>query len=161
MAEDSPHSHNCAAYSPHNYAMHNDILIYPWSSCWCQCVVTQPKPMWLWDEMGAIFMPVCILVTAPMFEVHQLKVKVYSSPVYDGISKGDSSYYMSVQNPVPLCGDIKVEFFNKTLMMKKVRVPIRMPSVATSWMTSFPSQTQKSRVNSMWWSCGSHSGGVP
>ncbi|KAK7113804.1 phosphatidylinositol 3,4,5-trisphosphate 3-phosphatase and dual-specificity protein phosphatase PTEN-like [Littorina saxatilis] len=58
----------------------------------------------------------------PFFEVHQLKVKVYSSPVYDGISKGDSSYYMRVENPVPLCGDVKIEFFNKTMMMKKEKM---------------------------------------
>ncbi|XP_076452730.1 phosphatidylinositol 3,4,5-trisphosphate 3-phosphatase and dual-specificity protein phosphatase PTEN-like [Babylonia areolata] len=58
----------------------------------------------------------------PFFEVHQLKVKVYSSPVYDSISKGESFYYMDVQNPVPLCGDIKIEFFNKTLMTKKEKM---------------------------------------
>lgn len=58
---------------------------------------------------------------SPFFEVHQLKVKVYSSPVYD-IGKGESFYYMDVQNPVPLCGDIKIEFFNKTLMTKKEKM---------------------------------------
>ena len=59
-----------------------------------------------------------ILFLAPVFEVHQLKVKVYSSGVYEGISKEDGFCYMPVQNPVPLCGDIKIEFFNKTMMMK-------------------------------------------
>lgn len=58
----------------------------------------------------------------PLFEVHQLKVKVHTSPVYDGITKGDTSYTMWLQNPVPLCGDIKIEFFNKTLMMKKEKM---------------------------------------
>lgn len=58
----------------------------------------------------------------PVFEVHQLKVKVFTSPVYDGIGKGDNSYFMSIPNPVPLCGDIKVEIFNKTLMMKKEKM---------------------------------------
>lgn len=58
----------------------------------------------------------------PLFEVHQLKVKVFTSPVYDGINKGDNSYTMWLQNPVPLCGDIKVEFFNKTLMKQKEKM---------------------------------------
>lgn len=34
--------------SPHNYAVHN-ILMQPWFSCWCQCVVTQPQ-----TKMGLI-----------------------------------------------------------------------------------------------------------
>ncbi|KAK7484659.1 hypothetical protein BaRGS_00024067 [Batillaria attramentaria] len=58
----------------------------------------------------------------PLFEVHQWKVKVCTSPVYDGISKGDTSFPMWLPNPVPLCGDIKIEFFNKTLMMKKEKM---------------------------------------
>ena len=29
--------------SPHNYSAHNNILMWHWCSCWCQCVVTQPK----------------------------------------------------------------------------------------------------------------------
>ncbi|KAL8616913.1 hypothetical protein ACOMHN_041832 [Nucella lapillus] len=89
-------------------------------------------------KYGAIYKPVSLLMVGikfetipmfsssnsctPVFEVHQLKVKVYTSPVYDGISKGDNSHFMSVPKPVPLCGDIKVEFFNKTLMMKKEKM---------------------------------------
>ena len=28
---------------PHYYAAHSTILMYPWCSCWCQCVVTQSE----------------------------------------------------------------------------------------------------------------------
>lgn len=58
----------------------------------------------------------------PLFEVHQLKVKVHSSPVYDTIRKGETCFYMWVTNPVPLCGDIKIEFYNKTMMKQKEKM---------------------------------------
>lgn len=61
-------------------------------------------------------------ICTPFFDVHQLKVKVYTSPVHDGISKGDNAFYMPVENPVPLCGDVKIEFFNKSLMKQKEKM---------------------------------------
>jgi phosphatidylinositol-3,4,5-trisphosphate 3-phosphatase/dual-specificity protein phosphatase PTEN len=61
----------------------------------------------------------------PYFEVHQLKVKVYTSPVYEGIRKDRSSFYMPVNSgsqSVPICGDTKIEFFNKSKINKKEKM---------------------------------------
>ena len=30
--------------SPDKCAAHNNVLMQPWSACWCQCVATQPEP---------------------------------------------------------------------------------------------------------------------
>ncbi|RUS78041.1 hypothetical protein EGW08_014216, partial [Elysia chlorotica] len=61
----------------------------------------------------------------PYFEVHQLKVKVYTSPAYDGVGKDRNSLFMPVNQSnqsVPLCGDIKMEFFNKSKINKKEKM---------------------------------------
>ncbi|GFR63441.1 phosphatidylinositol 3,4,5-trisphosphate 3-phosphatase and dual-specificity protein phosphatase PTEN [Elysia marginata] len=61
----------------------------------------------------------------PFFEVHQLKVKVYTSPAYDGVGKERNSFFMPVNQSnqsVPLCGDIKMEFFNKSKINKKEKM---------------------------------------
>ncbi|XP_046570121.1 phosphatidylinositol 3,4,5-trisphosphate 3-phosphatase and dual-specificity protein phosphatase PTEN-like [Haliotis rubra] len=56
------------------------------------------------------------------FEVYQLKVKVFSSRNFDGFKKKDESFLMPMTQPVPLCGDIKIEFFHKTRYGKKERM---------------------------------------
>lgn len=56
---------------------------------------------------------------SPFFEVYQLKVRVYTSKVYEDIKKGQTSFYMPIEQSVPLCGDIKVVFYNKPRMKKK------------------------------------------
>ncbi len=53
--------------------------------------------------------------------VHQLKVKIHMSQVYEGAKKGDQYLMMEMPTPLPLCGDIMVEFFNKPKMIKKVK----------------------------------------
>ncbi|KAK6171573.1 hypothetical protein SNE40_019730 [Patella caerulea] len=58
----------------------------------------------------------------PFFEIYHSQVKVFSSPVYEGVKKGESSFYMPVTQPVPLCNDIMIEFVNKTKMMKKEKM---------------------------------------
>lgn len=57
---------------------------------------------------------------SPYFEVYQqVKVKVYTSKIYEDIKKGQQNYYMPIEHSVPLCGDIKVVFYNKPRMKKK------------------------------------------
>lgn len=61
----------------------------------------------------------------PYFEVHQLKVKVYTSPIYNGVQRDRNSFYMPVNHgsqSVPICGDIKIEFFNKSKINKKEKM---------------------------------------
>lgn len=55
----------------------------------------------------------------PFFEVFQLKVKVYTSRTYEDIKKGQDKFTMSTDQSVPLCGDIKVVFYNKPRLTKK------------------------------------------
>ncbi|XP_078319615.1 phosphatidylinositol 3,4,5-trisphosphate 3-phosphatase and dual-specificity protein phosphatase PTEN-like [Crassostrea virginica] len=55
----------------------------------------------------------------PFFEVFQLKVKVYTSRTYEEIKKGQDKFTMSTEQSVPLCGDIKVVFYNKPRLTKK------------------------------------------
>ncbi|XP_033752891.1 phosphatidylinositol 3,4,5-trisphosphate 3-phosphatase and dual-specificity protein phosphatase PTEN-like isoform X2 [Pecten maximus] len=59
---------------------------------------------------------------SPMFEVYQLKVKVYSSRVYEDLKKGQDRVFMGVESSVPLCGDIKVVFYNKPRMKGKEKM---------------------------------------
>nr|WMX25294.1 PTEN [Argopecten purpuratus] len=59
---------------------------------------------------------------SPMFDVYQLKVKVYSSRVYEDLKKGQESVFMGIESSVPLCGDIRVVFHNKPRMKGKEKM---------------------------------------
>ena len=66
-------------------------------------------------------MMLTVVCVGPLFVVHHLKVKMFTSPIYDTAKKGDTAQFMELEQPLPVCGDIMVEFFNKPKMMKKVR----------------------------------------
>ncbi|XP_077999003.1 phosphatidylinositol 3,4,5-trisphosphate 3-phosphatase and dual-specificity protein phosphatase PTEN-like isoform X2 [Glandiceps talaboti] len=64
--------------------------------------------------------PMCSNGTScPSFVVSQQKVKIYSSQTYEGIKKGDKYIICDIPQPLPICGDIKIEFFHKTNMLTK------------------------------------------
>ena len=63
----------------------------------------------------------CFLCSAPLFVVHHLKVKVFTSVTYDTAKKGDTTQFMELVQPLPVCGDVMIELFNKPKMMKKVK----------------------------------------
>ncbi|XP_071808632.1 phosphatidylinositol 3,4,5-trisphosphate 3-phosphatase and dual-specificity protein phosphatase PTEN-like [Asterias amurensis] len=55
----------------------------------------------------------------PFFVIYKQKVKVYSSDVVKGIKRGERIIEFDIPNTVPICGDVKVEFFHKTPMLDK------------------------------------------
>jgi hypothetical protein len=51
--------------------------------------------------------------------ISESSTKVFSSPVYE-VKKGSPSFHIRLDQYVSLQGDIKVEFFNKPKMMRRV-----------------------------------------
>ena len=48
----------------------------------------------------------------PSFIIRLYKTKIFTSKVYQNISRSDTFAELSLPQPVPLCGDIKIEFFH-------------------------------------------------
>lgn len=51
--------------------------------------------------------------------ISESSTKVFSSPVYE-VKKGSPSFHIRLDQYIYLQGDIKVEFFNKPKMMRRV-----------------------------------------
>lgn len=49
---------------------------------------------------------------SPSFIIRLYKTKIFTSRVYQNISRSDTFAELSLPQPVPLCGDIKIEFFH-------------------------------------------------
>ena len=52
------------------------------------------------------------------FEMYASKTKLGESPLFDTAKKHDTELVMSIP-PIPLCGDVCVEFFHKPYKLKK------------------------------------------
>ncbi len=48
------------------------------------------------------------------------KVKVWTSGVAEGVKKSDNHIWFVLPKPQLLCGDIRIEFYNKPKMTRKV-----------------------------------------
>ncbi|XP_022097385.1 phosphatidylinositol 3,4,5-trisphosphate 3-phosphatase and dual-specificity protein phosphatase PTEN-like [Acanthaster planci] len=55
----------------------------------------------------------------PSFTIYQQKVKIFTSPTYESVKRGVKRKEFSLPQPVPVCGDIKIEFHHRTNMIKK------------------------------------------
>ena len=49
------------------------------------------------------------------------RVKIHTSPVFE-LKRGQKPPVMSLLPAIPVCGDIQVEFYNKSKVIKKVRL---------------------------------------
>ncbi|XP_065653918.1 phosphatidylinositol 3,4,5-trisphosphate 3-phosphatase and dual-specificity protein phosphatase PTEN-like isoform X2 [Hydra vulgaris] len=54
----------------------------------------------------------------PSFVIFSGEVELYKSETFE-IKKSEKEYTMHLKNPLPLCGDIKVDFFHKDLFKKE------------------------------------------
>lgn len=61
--------------------------------------------------------------------ISESSTKVFSSPVYE-VKKGSPSFHIRLDQYISLQGDIKVEFFNKPKMMRRVSY---LMLFGTSW----------------------------
>ena len=64
--------------------------------------------------------PPSFFTSVPSFVVRLYKTRIYTSKVYENFRKTDTIVDLMLPQPVPLCGDIKIEFFHNG--WKKVRV---------------------------------------
>ncbi|XP_022238857.1 phosphatidylinositol 3,4,5-trisphosphate 3-phosphatase and dual-specificity protein phosphatase PTEN-like isoform X1 [Limulus polyphemus] len=66
--------------------------------------------------------PICTGGTSsPYFVVYQLNVKLYTSPVIE-FRKGSKFLHFEIPQSILVCGDIKIDFYNKPKMMKKEKM---------------------------------------
>ncbi|ELU06519.1 hypothetical protein CAPTEDRAFT_90711 [Capitella teleta] len=60
---------------------------------------------------------------APFFVIYHIKVKSFTSTVFEGAKKGESNLTMLLPQAQPVGGDIRIEFYNKpSKMMKKEKM---------------------------------------
>ncbi|XP_072051247.1 phosphatidylinositol 3,4,5-trisphosphate 3-phosphatase and dual-specificity protein phosphatase PTEN-like isoform X2 [Amphiura filiformis] len=62
-------------------------------------------------------------VCTPYFIVFQQKVKIFTSPTTsEGVKRGDKHMEIILNQSVPICGDIKLEFFHRSNKIKKEKM---------------------------------------
>ncbi|XP_065908611.1 putative tyrosine-protein phosphatase TPTE isoform X2 [Dysidea avara] len=71
-----------------------------------------------------------VLSFTPYFTVTLQKVKMYTSKVYNHIKKSDAFAELMLPQELPLCGDVKVEFFHQSIIGQKEKL-------FTFWFNTF------------------------
>ena len=67
----------------------------------------------------------------PYFVIYLNKVKVFTSSVVEGVKKSDGHIWFELPRPQLLCGDIRIEFYNKPKMSRKVLITYELRSMKT------------------------------
>lgn len=58
-------------------------------------------------------------ICCPFFTVKLYATKIYTSKAVDGVRKDQGSILLTLDKPLPVCGDVKVEFFHKKFNKKE------------------------------------------
>lgn len=72
-----------------------------------------------------------IFLVGPYFVIYLNKVKVFTSSVVEGVKKSDGHIWFELRKPQLLCGDIRIEFYNKPKMSRKVLITYELRSMKT------------------------------
>ena len=75
-----------------------------------------------------------------LFVIHHLQVKMFTSSVYEP-SPNANELFIPLERPVPICGDVMIEFYNKAKMMKKVRSYPCVSYITLQQQTHYPSSS--------------------
>ncbi|XP_071808631.1 phosphatidylinositol 3,4,5-trisphosphate 3-phosphatase and dual-specificity protein phosphatase PTEN-like [Asterias amurensis] len=56
---------------------------------------------------------------SPSFTIYQQKVKIFTSQTNEGVKRKEKTIECTLPQPVPVCGDIRIEFYHRQNLLKK------------------------------------------
>ena len=137
LPKNCPTEGSTTAGNAHDAGWHLWWVTWPRSLVvWLICIVMWPNCeislnshqilflSWGWglgsdlSVMWHLFLP-----SVPSFVVRFNNVRIHTSKVYENLRKTDTIVDLTLPQPVPLCGDIKIELFHNTRTYRKVLIP--------------------------------------